>query len=41
MDLGRLGGGGGVEWIQLPQNRGRLRALVNTVMKRRVLAPRS
>jgi hypothetical protein len=30
-----------VEWIQLAQDRGRLRTLVNTVMNLRVLAPRS
>jgi hypothetical protein len=32
---------GVVEWIHLAQDRGRLRALVNTVMNLRVLAPRS
>jgi hypothetical protein len=32
---------GSVEWIQLAQNRGRWRVLVNTVMNLRVLAPRS
>jgi hypothetical protein len=37
--LGRLAGGR-VEWIQLAQDRGRLRALVNTVMNLQVLAPR-
>jgi len=37
--LGRLAGGLGVEWIQLAQDRGRWRALVNTVMNLRVLAP--
>jgi hypothetical protein len=37
--LGRLAGG--VEWIQLAQDRDRWRALVNTVMNLRVLAPRS
>jgi hypothetical protein len=31
----------GIEWIQLAQGRGRWRALVNTVMNLRVLAPRS
>jgi hypothetical protein len=31
----------GVEWIQLAQDRDRWRALVNTVMNLRVLAPRS
>jgi hypothetical protein len=30
---------GSVEWIQLAQDRDRLRALVNTVMNPRVLAP--
>jgi hypothetical protein len=34
-------GWGGVEWIQLAQDRGRLRAVVNAVMNLRVLAPRS
>jgi hypothetical protein len=29
----------GVEWIQLAQDRGPWRALVNTVMNLRVLAP--
>jgi hypothetical protein len=29
-----------LEWIQLAQDRGRLRALVNMVMNLRVLAPR-
>jgi hypothetical protein len=32
---------GGMEWIQLAHSRGRWRDLVNTVMKFRVLAPRS
>jgi hypothetical protein len=36
--LGRLTGG--VEWIQLVQDRGRWRDFVNTVMNLRVLAPR-
>jgi hypothetical protein len=31
----------GVEWIQLAQDRDRWRALVNTVMNFRILAPRS
>jgi hypothetical protein len=35
--LGRLAGG--VQWIQMAQDRGRWRALVNTVMNLRVLAP--
>jgi hypothetical protein len=34
-------GWGSVEWIQLAQDRDRWRALVNTVMNLRVLAPRS
>jgi hypothetical protein len=34
-------GWGIVEWIQLVQDRDRWRALVNTVMKLRVLAPRN
>jgi hypothetical protein len=34
-------GWGSVEWIQLAQDGDRRRALVNTVMKLRVLAPRS
>jgi hypothetical protein len=34
-------GWGSVDWLQLPQNRDRWRALVNTVMNLRVLAPRS
>jgi hypothetical protein len=32
---------GSVDWIQLAQDRDRWRALVNTVMNLRVLAPRS
>jgi hypothetical protein len=32
---------GSVEWFQLAQDRDRWRALVNTVMNLRVLAPRS
>jgi hypothetical protein len=39
--LGRLVGGGGVEWIHLAQDRGRWRAVVSAVMNLRVLAPRS
>jgi hypothetical protein len=34
-------GWGGVEWIHLAQDRDRWRAVVNAVMKLRVLAPRS
>jgi hypothetical protein len=43
MDLREIGwgGGGGVDWIQLAQDRDRWRAVVNTVMNLRVLAPRS
>jgi hypothetical protein len=37
--LGRWAGG--MEWIQLAQDRGRWRAFVNTVMNLLVLAPRS
>jgi hypothetical protein len=32
---------GGVQWIHVAQNRDRWRAVVNAVMKLRVLAPRS
>jgi hypothetical protein len=39
MDLGEIGWG--VEWIQLAQDMDWWRALVNTVMNLRVLAPRS
>jgi hypothetical protein len=39
--LGRLAGGGALEWIKLAQDRGRWRALVNTVMDLPVLAPRN
>jgi hypothetical protein len=39
MDLREIGWGS-VDWIQLAQDRDRWRALVNTVMKHRVLAPR-
>jgi hypothetical protein len=37
--LGRLAGG--MEWIQLAQDRDRWGAVVNAVMNLRVLAPRS
>jgi hypothetical protein len=40
MDLREIGWGG-VEWIQLAQDRDRWRAVVNAVMNLRVLAPRS
>jgi hypothetical protein len=40
MDLTEIGWRS-VEWIQLAQDRDRWRALVNTVMNLRVLAPRS
>jgi hypothetical protein len=40
MDLREIGWGS-VDWIQLTQDRNRWRALVNTVMNLRVLAPRS
>jgi hypothetical protein len=40
MDLKEIGWGS-VDWIGLAQDRDRLRAFVNTVMKLRVLAPRS
>jgi hypothetical protein len=40
MDLMELGWGS-VDWIQFAQDRDRWRALVNTVMNLRVLAPRS
>jgi hypothetical protein len=38
MDLREIGWGG-VEWIQLAQDRDRWRAVVNAVMNLRVLAP--
>jgi hypothetical protein len=43
MDLKKigLGGGGGVVWIHLAQDRDRWRAVVNAVMNLGVLAPRS
>jgi hypothetical protein len=40
MDLTEIGWGS-VDWIQLAQERDRWRAVVNTVMNLRVLAPRS
>jgi hypothetical protein len=40
MILGRSAGGR-VEWIQFAQDKDRWRALVNTVVNLRVLAPRS
>jgi hypothetical protein len=40
MDLGEIGWGG-VEWIQLAQDRDRWRAVVNAVMNLGVLGPRS
>jgi hypothetical protein len=40
MDLREIGWGS-VDWIQLAQDMDRWRALVNTVMNLRVLAPRS
>jgi hypothetical protein len=40
MDFREIGWGS-VDWIQLAQDRDRWRALVNTVMNLRVLAPRS
>jgi hypothetical protein len=39
MDLREIGCGGGVEWIQLAQDRDRWRAVVSAVMNLRVLAP--
>jgi hypothetical protein len=36
-----FGWGGGVEWIQLAQDRDRWRAVVNAVLNLGVLAPRS
>jgi hypothetical protein len=41
MDVREIVWGGGVEWIHLLQDRSRWRAVVNTVMNLRVLAPRS
>jgi hypothetical protein len=39
MDLREIGWGGGVEWIQLAQDRDLWRAVVNAVMNLGVLAP--
>jgi hypothetical protein len=39
--LGRLAGGGGVEWIHLAQDGDHWQALVNAVMNLWVLAPRN
>jgi hypothetical protein len=39
MDLREIAWGS-IEWIQLAQDRGQWRAVVNTVMNLRVLAPR-
>jgi hypothetical protein len=41
MDLRGIGWGWGLEWIHLPQDRDRWRAVVNAVMNLRVLAPPS
>jgi hypothetical protein len=41
MDLRRLVGGMGVEWIHLAEDRYRWRAIVNAVMKLRILSPPS
>jgi hypothetical protein len=40
VDLREIGGGS-VDWIQVAQDRDRWRAVVNTAMNLRVLAPRS
>jgi hypothetical protein len=40
MDLRDLGGGGGVDWIRLSQDRDRWRAVVRAVMNLRVLTRR-
>jgi hypothetical protein len=39
--LGRLIGGGGVEWIHLARDRNRCQAVVNAVMNLQVVAPQS
>jgi hypothetical protein len=39
--LGRSAGGGCAEWIHLAQDRYQWRAVVNTVVNLRILAPRS
>jgi hypothetical protein len=41
MDVREIGWGGGVEWIQLAQDRDRWRAVVNAVMNLGVLVPLS
>jgi hypothetical protein len=41
MDLREIGWGGGVEWIQLAQDRDRWRAVVSAVMNLGALAPLS
>jgi hypothetical protein len=41
MDLREIIFGGGVDWIRLPQDRDRWRAVVSAVMNLRVLAQRS
>jgi hypothetical protein len=41
MHIREIGGGWGMEWIRLAQDRDRWRAVVNAVMNLRLLAPRS
>jgi hypothetical protein len=41
MDLREIGWGGGVEWIQLAQDRDKWWVIMNAVMNFYVLAPRS